>query len=142
MILVVSRWFNEVGYSFRISTKVDGFIRDQVREQILKNYELDKIDEGVYLNLVVATDSRTIDLEVRGPEIRKRQKFIDYGLWLPYDEINRALDPIAKYIEYYFKALRIVFKNYNVPPEAFDSIQEKAEKEILLNPEYDYKQSH
>jgi hypothetical protein len=106
MVLVVSRWFNEVGYSFKVSTKIDSLIRDQIRSKVLEPYDIDKSDEGFYLNLVVATSSNTTHLEVRGPEINKRKKMIDYGLWFPYKEIAMSDNPEKNYVENYIEALK------------------------------------
>ena len=138
MILVTKAWYNEVGYSFNISHKVNNLIRDKVIEKIIEPNELDKKDNDWYLNLSVATDSNTKELEVRGPDIRKRAKFIDFGLWLPHDAINKSDYPLKEYIKYYFLALKQVFRNYNIPEEKFDPIQKFVEKEVLNNNEYEY----
>jgi hypothetical protein len=114
---------------------VSSFIREQLLEKIFPKYGLDAKDEQWYLNLVIATDSKTTDLEVRGPDVRKRQKFIDYGLWLPYT-INQTEYPLASYLDQLFRALVIVFSNYGVSEMEIKEIEAICKKKILGNENY------
>lgn len=135
MILLLSAWYNEPGYNFKFSHKVSNFIREQLHQRIFLKYGLDTKDEQWYLNLVIATDSKTINLEVRGPDVRKRQKFIDYGLWLPFT-INQDKHPLESYLEHLFRALVIVFSNYGVLAKHINEIEVICKKEILENESY------
>jgi len=136
MILLIGAWYNEVGYSFEFSYKVDLFIREQIIAKIFPKYRLNDIEEGWYLNLVIATDSKTKELEVRGPDKRKRQKMIDYGLWLPFDRIMKSQYPLETFIDYYFDALEIVFADYGVEKKDLLDLKVMSKKEILNNSEY------
>ena len=137
MTLLIGAWYNEPGYKFNFSHKVDLFIREQVTSVIFSKYHLFDRDKTWYLNLVVATDSKTEELEVKGPEVRKRAKMIDYGLWLPYMKITTSAYPLKSYINYFLKALKIVFINYGVSKDDFDEIEEACMSEILNNPIYE-----
>ncbi|SNB26256.1 hypothetical protein NO004_380008 [Flavobacterium psychrophilum] len=136
MILIVGAWYNEVGYSFEFSHKVDNYIREQIKEFVFPKYGLNKKDEDWYLRLIIATDSKTQKTEVRGPDVKKRTKRVEFGLWLPHDVINKSTYPLETYIDCFFEALEIVFSNYNVPKEEIETIKENCKKEILHNPEY------
>lgn len=138
MILLIGAWFNEPGYDFSFSHKVSNFIREEIKSHIFPKFGLDKIDPEMHLNMVIATDSKTFTLEVRGPNIRQRAKMIDFGLWLPYNSINNAEYPLESYINYLFEAFEIVFSNFNVPPNAIKSLIPVCKKEILNNPDYAY----
>lgn len=135
MILLLSAWYNEPGYNFKFSYKVSNFIRAQLHQRIFLKYGLDTKDEQWHLNLVIATDSKTTNLEVRGPDVRKRQKFIDYGLWLPFT-INQDKYPLESYLEHLFRALVIVFSNYGVLAKDINEIEVICKKEILENETY------
>ena len=136
MILLIGAWFNEPNYSFDFSDDVDLFIRELIITEIFTKYKLDDIEVGWYLNLIIATDSQTIKLDVRGPERRKRQKMIDYGLWLPYDFIMKSENPLEKYIDCFFDALVVVFSNYVVEKDDILNLKIIAKNEILNNPRY------
>ena len=44
MLLVCISFFSEPGVSFNVSYKVDNFIRDVLRKEIMNLYELDKLN--------------------------------------------------------------------------------------------------
>ena len=136
MILLIGAWYNEVGYSFNFSHKVDVFIREQITNEIFTKYGLDTIEDSWYLNLIIATDSHTIKIDVRGPKQRKRQMMIDYGLWLPYNYNMKSENPLEKYIECLFDALVIVFDNYGVSQKDILDLKASSKKEILNNSVY------
>jgi len=136
MVLLISAWYNEQDYKFKFSSKVNNFIRDQIRKDIFPKYGLDVLDEQWYLNLVIATDSSIKKIEVRGPDIRKRQRFVDYGLWLPYT-INQSQYPLSSYLDHLFEALALVFGNYGVLESDMKKIEEQCKVEILSNKNYE-----
>jgi hypothetical protein len=136
MILLISSWYNEEGYSFDFSHKVDNLIREKIKSEIFVKYKLNSIDDDWYLNLVIATDSKTTQVEVRGPETRKKAKMIDFGLWLPCDAINQSTNPLESYIDSLFDSLIIVFNNYGVPDLDIENLKQVCKKEVLDNTEY------
>lgn len=136
MILIIGAWYNEVGYSFKFSHKVDNFIREKIKDNILQKYCSNEVNTDWYLRLIVATDSTIKSVEVRGPDILKRTKRINYGLWLPFKTIMNSNYPLETYINCLFEAMVIVFKNYEVPNEEIDKIKKLCRKEILNNIEY------
>lgn len=142
MILVVGSWFNEVGFNFEISHKVYKLVREEIIKNIFPKFNLNEKDKDTYISLVVTTSSEIRELRVHGPQIRKKGKFIEYELWLPHDEINKAEDPLKEFIKYYFEGIKKVFLNYNVPEEAFGPIEEAVKKEVLNNSEYEYKEEN
>jgi hypothetical protein len=114
MILLIGAWYNEAEYAFNFSYKVDLLIREKIINEIFTKYKLDSIENDWFLNIVIATNSQISKLEVRGPEKRKRQKMIDYGLWIPYNDVMNAPNPLEKYIQYVFESLALVFNEYGV----------------------------
>lgn len=136
MILIIGAWYNEVGYSFEFSHKVTNFIREKIKETIFIKYKFDETNADWYLRLTIATDSKTELVQVRGPDILKRTKRINYGLWLPFEIIMSSNYPLETYINCLFEAIKIVFKNYEVPNDEIDEIKKLCKKEILNNIEY------
>ena len=61
---------------------------------------------------------------------------IDYGLWLPFDEITKSNYPLESFIDSYFEALIIVFKKYNVFEDDIRKLKKECKNEILNNTEY------
>lgn len=140
MIVTVGSWFNEPGISFKISYRVHNLIREFLVNKIMKPYGLEERDTQFLLNLVTATSLKTKELDVRGPEINKRGKAISYGLWLPYEKITSSSTYLETYLHYYFNALVIVFKNYDVPEQSIRDTQKLVEEKVLNDEMYAYKE--
>jgi hypothetical protein len=138
MVLTIGSWFNEPGIEFKVSYKVHKLVRQTMVDDIMKPCGLEDKDPNIYLGLVIATSSNTNELEVRGPEYDKRNKFINYGLWLPYKKINDSKDYLNEYLNNLFDALVLLFRKYDVSEAAIRSVQHKVEKEVINNEEYDY----
>lgn len=137
MILLISEWYNEKGVEFDVSHKVLKYIRKVLDENVVKDLDTDFVDyKDFYLNLVIATSKKTKELEVRGPEIKKRQKMIDYGLWLPFKKITRTNKYLEDFISYLFEAFKIVFTNYNVDIQKIETLKEEIKREVINNSDY------
>ena len=138
MVLTVSSFYSEVGVHFKISHKVDLYIRNLLIENIMVPFGLDKMDVESMLNLNVTTSSSTKEVEVKGPVVDKRNKVYSYGLWLPYETIMRSRDSLSAYLLYYFEAVAEVFKKYGIEAENLKNVKKNAEKEIIGNANYYY----
>jgi hypothetical protein len=138
MILTIRSWFNEPGIEFTVSHKVHKFARQTIIDEVLKPFGLESKDPDVFLGLVIATSENTKIVEVRGPEYDKRNKFINYGLWLPYEKINNSNNYLGEYLNNLFDALVLLFNKYDVPESAIRNVQGKVEAEVLNNPNYVY----
>jgi len=138
MTLTLSSWFGEVGIKFKISFKVHKLIRELLIENVMKPFGLDSKDPEVFLGLVLTTTKETRDLEVRGPEYDRKNKYINYGLWLPYEKIDNSNNYLQEYLNYYFDALVILFNKYNISEESILKVKYKVEEEVLNNANYSY----
>jgi hypothetical protein len=138
MVLTLRSWFSEVGIEFKISFKISKLVRQLLIENVMQPYDLESTNPDCFICLVITTTKNTKNLEVRGPEYDKRNKVINYGLWLPYENINNSNNYLREYLSYLFDALVILFNKYQVPESAIRDIQCKVEEEVLDNPEYIY----
>jgi hypothetical protein len=138
MILTIRSWFNEPGIEFEVSYKVHNFIRQTIIDDIMIPFGLIDKDPSTYIGLVITTNPQIADIEVRGPEYDKRNKFINYGVWLPYKRICEAENYLNEYIECLFSALILLFKMYGIPSSAVTIVKNKVEEEVLNNDKYKY----
>ncbi|WP_459394508.1 hypothetical protein [Paenibacillus sp. CAU 1782] len=88
------------------------------------------------MNLIVSTKSDQQEVRIKGPDISKKYKEIDWGLWLPYNQITSSADPLKTYLYYYFEAVYLVLEQYNVPYELVTKVRLLVEEEVLNNDEY------
>jgi len=138
MVLTIRSWFSEPGIEFKVSHKVRKFIRESLVEDIMKPFGLETRDPDIFIGLVITATKNTKELEVRGPEYDKRNKFINYGLWLPYEKIDDAENYLKEYLKYFFDALVILFKKYDIPEENILKVKNRVEEEVLNNANYRY----
>jgi hypothetical protein len=136
MVLTISSWFNEPGVKFNVSHKIYKRIRQLLIEEIMHPFELDKKDSDTFIGLITATSLNTEALEVRGPELNKKNKTINYGLWLPYRKITESDDYLRDFLQNYFDALVKVFQHYDVPEANVRKVQKQTESEVLNNSDY------
>ncbi|MCG1021460.1 hypothetical protein [Sutcliffiella horikoshii] len=97
-------------------------------------------DEVLYFNLIVSTNKNTISVEVKGPDFDSKEKMINWGLWLTYEEITNQPVQSKEYIKYYFDALVLIFKYYGLSDEKIRNIQKSVEEEVIGNKQYDYEE--
>ena len=101
-------------------------------------FGLESKEPNTFLGLVITTLSSISELEVRGPQYDKKNKTINYGLWLPYKKINESSNYLKEYLCSLFDALVVFFNKYYIPETAIRNVQNKVELEVLQNPEYEY----
>lgn len=133
--------FSEVNSYFSISHKVDLKIRGALNENILSELKLSpKEKEMEFINLIICTKKAILDVEVKGPEFNRREKIINWGLWLPYQKIVRHADQRKPYIKFYFDALVLLFERYGVEENVLRHVQKEIENEVIENKEYAYEE--
>ena len=114
MTLTIGSWFGEPGISFKVSYKVSKFIRQLLTDDIMIPFGLESKEPNTFLGLVITTLSSISELEVRGPQYDKKNKTINYGLWLPYKKINESSNYLTEYLCSLFDALVVFFNKYYI----------------------------
>jgi hypothetical protein len=137
MELIVSAWFNEPNINFKFSHKVDLYIRDEIKNNILEPLGLLDAFPDKYLTLNVTTESDRTKLKVHiAPKWSKRTKHRTHGLWFPYRPIIDSEYPLREYLNYFMDSLKVVFKEFDVTHEQLQLVRANCEREILNNDEY------
>lgn len=136
MQLVISSFYDEPGYEFQISHKVDNFIRSRLFDIVFTKYSLDKIEPDKFMNLSVGTNSTIQEIQIKGPSIDKKNNFEVWGVWLPYKKIVDSSDPLSEYLRCFFDAVTIVFERFEIKEGDVRKVQEIVENEVIDNKDY------
>lgn len=100
-----------------------------VIEVLRKNFETwtGFFDKYIDWNLgyIVTTKKGIEELEVKGPTIFKRDKLVDYTIFLP--DVNYSL---GEYIDFVFKGIAVSLKEYEVEESAVILMREKCKKDL------------
>ena len=141
MEFLTSSIFSEVNSYFSISHKVNLKIREELNQNIVSYLKLTpKEKEMDFINLITCTKKSILDVEVKGPDFNRKEKIINWGLWLPSEKIFEYSDQRKPYIKFYFDALVILFERYEVEEELLRQVQKNIEKEVIENKEYEYEE--
>lgn len=137
--IITSSIYGEVGSFFSISHKVDLYITRSLNQSVKPLININSNENSLqFVNLIVSTNKSIVSVEVKGPDYNRKDKIINWGLWLPYREIVDSSDQIIPYIKCYFDGVVIVFNDYGVEEGILRKVQMNVESEILGNPEYEY----
>lgn len=141
MEILTSSLFNEVNSYFSINHKVNLKIREKLNESIKSDLQITSKEKDMcFINLIVSTNKSTSNVEVKGPDFNRKDKIINWGLWLPYEDIVNSENQVLPYLKYFFDALVVVFDNYGINEERLREIEMSVEKEIIGNSEYEYEE--
>ncbi|RZT15536.1 hypothetical protein [Fictibacillus sp. BK138] len=141
MYIFTNRLFSEVNTSFSISYKVDLKIREYLNEYICPYLKFPAKEQNMdYMYLSVSTKKDVKEVEVKGPDISRKDKEVVWALWLPYHKISNESDQRERYIKFYFEALVMLFERYNIDEELIRQVQTKIEKEVIGNKEYEFEE--
>lgn len=65
------------------------------------------------------------DLLIKGPTISKRNKTIDYVLWIPYARVVNDPKPLTKLTEYFKQGVAEVLRKLEYPEESIQKVLKK-----------------
>lgn len=140
MKLIINSLYIEPGITFSISHKVINLLRDKLTKSIMTPYGLTDENPDTFLGLIISTNRETRDTLVKGPDHDKRNKVVNYGLWLPYRKIINSKDILDAYLTCLFNAIVILFKTFNVNEKDVRKIESEIKQEVLGNPNYKFKE--
>ena len=110
MELTLSSWFNEPKINFKFSHKVQSYIRDVIKEDIMAPLGLIESYQDKFINLNVTTEENRSELLVNiAPTWSENER--SHGLFFPYHPIVDSKEPLREYLKYYVLSIQAVFKS-------------------------------
>jgi hypothetical protein len=86
-----------------------------------------KYDLEYSIGFIVASKKGTNRLEIKGPTLWKRKKYVDFSIFLP-DEIK----DLDHYIDLVFEGIGLVLAKYEVPDSVIQEMNSECKKELGL----------
>jgi hypothetical protein len=140
LIIRITGLYPEAGVSFTISYKVPKFIRGVLAKIVETHPGLADVEPGYDWSLMVGTRRKCRAVEVLGPDRNKRQKIVNWGVTLPYEEILNAPDQRKPYVERLFDAIERLLVPHGVPAFEIEQARDEVLSEVVGNPAYDYEE--
>lgn len=134
----ISSIFPEPGISFKVSYKVKKLIANLIKDNIVNKVEFEHKYKGFRLGIIISTESSRKAFEVKGPDISKRFRTVDYAVWIPYSEVVNSENMLEIYIDYVFKGIQEVFFKEQIEGINLNKIKTLIKDEVLNNVDYAY----
>jgi hypothetical protein len=137
MLINISKIFLEENINFKISYKVDKLIMEKLSELNLEPINKSITKKRDYIGFLISTTKNANEIIINDPQFRKRSKFIDISITLPFLEYNKE-DYLNKYLNNLEKAIIIGLSKLEIKDERIENIFNKIEEEIINNENYKY----
>ncbi|HEY5750637.1 MAG TPA: hypothetical protein VIU12_31460 [Chryseolinea sp.] len=132
--------YMEEGVVFPISYKIGDLIIDEMQARLPKESQQVVVKgEPFSLGVVISTKKSKTELSIQGPSISKKYKMVDYTLWIPYEKVIKSKNIPNAYLDCVCEGIILVFKEYQYDSSIVTKIFSDIKKEVLNNPEYEYR---
>jgi hypothetical protein len=79
-----------------------------------------KFGTGFSLMVRVSADTQILDNEIAGPTIFKKDKDVEFTVFLPFDAISAETEGCRKALEYLLSGIRAVFQKVGIGTDMLD----------------------
>jgi hypothetical protein len=137
MLINISGIYLEVGIKFKVSWKVDKLIMGKLSELDLQSTDKSKLKNREYIGFLITTTKDSHDIIINGPRFRRRSKFIDFSVTLPFLEYFTE-DYLNKYLNSLEEALIMGFNKLEIKDKRINDVFKMVKEEITGNENYKY----
>lgn len=140
MEIGLRNFFIESNAVFDIYYLVNVKICEVVNNQLNKEYGFKDVKPGWTLSINLITGRKEKKLGIYGPDIFKKDKYINYTAIIPFSEIKSTKSLQKTYIENFISVLTILLNEYNINNSFYEKIKEKLLVKIVDKPAYIYRE--
>lgn len=140
MKIIVSSFYTQAKFKFKISYKVFKFIDKMIHSNIVIPNNLIEFNKGQTISIAIDTNDTINETFLSEAVCDHKNNFINYTIWLPYYKINDANYLLKEFINELFKALNIILAKYNIPENLVKYVQGIVENEVLKNENYTFEE--
>lgn len=127
--------------NFDISYKILSLIGVKLNSLIYPSELFNKKYKGFQLVFIDSSKRQFETLTVKGPSVSKKYQCVEYVIYIPYLAVLNSDNYLETYLNFYEQGVIEVLSKYQIDatkvPEAFTEIK----KEVIDNPDYEYKKS-
>lgn len=105
----------EPGVDFPFSHVCQGYLSDEVSSLVSPSSTfLEEYGDDYALGFYITAKVRIQKNEVHGPAVSKRNKDVEYSVFLPYDAINRKKDVLGSALEFLIEGVCEVLESLKI----------------------------
>jgi hypothetical protein len=126
----------QVGISFPFSHLFQKFLGAEISELIKPSQKFIKLHSEDYsLGIRLSAKKELAINEIKGPTVYKKDKDIEFTIFLPYTPIMKEAEPNKSALEHLFHGIYEVLGKYEIDTSRLKAEQEKIIDKIISSPE-------
>lgn len=135
MNIYVAQSYIKPGVSFPFSHLMQRWMSEQL-SSVARNFTEFERKHGVGFELMVrlSADVNTTDNVIKGPAVYKKDKDVEYTLFLPYDIIVKTNDECRGALEYLLTGIHRIFELAGIDPGMLEERRESIIAHICSDP--------
>jgi len=136
MKIEFSHIFIQVGIKFNFSYKLHNFLSEKVSSLVsISDFFLKHYDDSYELIFNVSAKKELAINEIVGPRTSKKNKTIEFTIFLPYTPIMQEPEPNKSALEHLFQGIYEVFRKYEIDTSKVKKEQGEIINKIMSSPE-------
>lgn len=129
-------YFKVAGANFPFSAQMQIWISTELSSLAIHSADFEKkYGAGFELTIQLSADTNTADNVIRGPGVYKKDKDVEYTLFLPYDVIIETKAGCCGALEYLLDGIHRVFELAGIDPGPLDQRRDSIIEHICSDPE-------
>lgn len=136
MKIIFSQIFIQVGVKFNFSFMMYNYLQEQFNLLITPSEKFSKLYGGEYELIFNVSAKRELAItEIIGPRTSKKNRTIEFTIFLPYTTTIKEEEPNKKALEHLFQGTCEVFEKYVIDTSKLKTEQEKIIDKIMCSSE-------
>lgn len=136
MKIIFSQIYIQVGVNFNFSHQFQKFLSSRVSELLYASEKFLKLHDKDYTIIFrISAKKELATNEIKGATIYKRDKDIEFTIFLPYTPIMQEPEPNKSALENLFQGIYEVLGKYEIDTSKLEAEQEKIIDKIISSPE-------
>lgn len=136
MKVIFSQIYIQAGVNFNFSHQFQIFLSRKVSELLCVSKKFLKLHDKDYTIIFRISAKKELTAnEIKGATIYKKDKDIEFTIFLPYTPIIQEAEPIRCALEHLFQGIYDIFEEYEIDTYKLKARQRKIIDRIMSSPE-------
>ncbi|WP_172918560.1 hypothetical protein [Capnocytophaga canis] len=136
MKVIFSQIYIQVGVNFNFSHQFQTFLSSRISELLCVSKKFIKLhDEDYTIVIRISAKKELTTNEIKGATIYKKDKDVEFTIFLPYTPIMQTSEPSKSALEYLFEGVYDILQKYEIDILKLKAEQKKIIDKIMSSPE-------
>lgn len=118
MRISISQIYVKPNINFPFSSRMQRWLSDEITSVVSTTNEFtNKFGEEFNLKIRISADDEIVDNKIMGPTIFKKDKDVEYTLFLPYRIISESSEGCRVALEFILSGIHVIFQKVGIDTE-------------------------